>query len=135
MSGLTPVSDGLGAILEIFDARFEFDALGRILLTRNEGDTPRFVLGRSAEGCVWRFAASLERPRVIQIAKLAGREPGFPSDHPPPYPPPERLVMIERVLKGFAAGAPAQTSVRIKTDREVLERDGLVLAEIWTLTG
>jgi hypothetical protein len=120
-------------ILQILEKRFAYDAVGRVVACRNDGVMPRFVLGRSAEGCVWRFAASLDGELVVQVARLAGREPGFPIGQDPPHPPPERLVMIERILETPRRQIPEQTAVRLSTSHEEVTRNGVILGEIWTL--
>lgn len=128
---MTHAAIGLEVILETLEMRFEYDAIGRIVGFKHEGVMPRFVLGRSAEGCVWRFCSRVEPNVVRRIAKLAGREPGFPSDHEFPYPPPERLVMIERILASAAGhgSGGAQTG----TFHDLVTRDGVTLGEIWSI--
>ncbi len=116
---------GLETINEVFRMRYEFDLNGRIAGVKGEGILPRFVLGRSAEGCIWRFSANLESERVACVARLAGREPGFPIAGEKPVPPPERLVMIERLL--------AAEGIEVETRREILTRDGVEIAELWTI--
>jgi hypothetical protein len=133
VSRIPPALTGLEAILEIIDRRFEYDPVGRIVGARNDGVMPRFVLGRSSEGCVWRFAASLDRALVVQVAKLAGREPGFPNGDGVPYSPPERWVMIERLFGASGPANPNQTVVRLGTSHEELTRNGVIFGEIWTL--
>lgn len=122
---------GLEAILETFEMRYEYDLRGRIIGCKSGGVLPRFVLGRAAEGCVWRFSAGIGADVVSAVSKLAGRELGFPIDQTLPLPPPERLVMIERILGpvlGRDRPAGGQTP-----SREVVTRDGVMLAEIWAL--
>jgi len=125
MSGNQVTVGGLETILGVLDARYEYDANGRITRVQGEGILPRFVLGRAAEGCVWRFAAALEPTRVVAVARLAGREPGFPIAGEMPVLPPERLVMIERLL--------AVENFEYETCREVLTRKGVEIAELWTI--
>ncbi len=105
--------------------RYEYDMDGRIAGVQGEGILPRFVLGRSAEGCIWRFSANLESERVAAVARLAGREPGFPIAGEKPVPPPERIVVIERLL--------AAEGIEVETHREILTRDGIEVAELWTI--
>jgi hypothetical protein len=83
------------------------------------------VLGRAAEGCIWRFGAQVDDDLVRAIARLAAREPGFPDAGKSPAPPPERLVMIERIL---AEGGDEPTA-----RREVLRADAPEIAELWTI--
>ncbi len=116
---------GLETILEELDERYEFDANGRLTHLRGEGILPRFVLGRAAEGCVWRFRADLAAEEVNALSRLAAREPGFPIGGKSPVPPPERLVMIERLLTSEGVVAEAL--------REVLTRGGVEVAELWTI--
>jgi len=125
MSGNQVTVGGLETILGVLDARYEYDANGRITRVQGEGILPRFVLGRAAEGCVWRFGAALELARVVAVARLAGRELGFPIAGEMPVLPPDRLVMIERLL--------AVESFEYETCREVLTRKGVEIAELWTI--
>jgi hypothetical protein len=116
---------GLDVILETLAMRYEYDRAGRIIRVLSDGILPRFVLGRSQEGCVWRFGVGLEADRVKAIAKLAGREPGFTMTAEVLPTPPERLVMIERLV------GPGGASCHTK--HEVLEHDGNAIGELWTL--
>lgn len=116
---------GLEKILEVLGARYEYDSNGRITGVQGEGILPRFVLGRAVEGCVWRFGADLEETRVKAVARLAGRELGFPIAGEKPVLPPERLVMIERLL--------AVENFEYETCREILTRKGVGIAELWTI--
>jgi len=125
MSGHQSRVDGLETIIEVLETRYEYDLNGRITTTTGEGISPRFVLGRAAEGCVWRFAADLGPERVRAVARLAGRELGFPIAGEKPAPPPERLVVIERLL--------ADEDSTYETRREILTRNGIEIAELWTI--
>jgi len=122
---------GLEVIIESLAIRYEYDEVGRIVGVLGDGILPRFVLGRSSEGCVWRFAADLEPDRLKAIARLAGRESGFPITSGTMHttgvlpPPPERLIVIERLLSSEEAG--------FCTEHEVLTRDGVAIAELWTM--
>ncbi len=116
---------GLELIIESLGMRYEYDAVGRILHVLGEGVLPRFVLGRSVEGCVWRFAANLEADRMKAVARLAGREPGVPVVGEVLPAPPERLVMIERLLKSGDA--------ELVTEHDVLTQHGVAIAELWTI--
>ncbi len=118
--------DGIATILSTLDDRFDFDANGRMVSVRGDGVLPRFVLGRSAEGCLWRFRADLDLESVKQVAKLASREPGIPIAGNSPSPPPERLVMIERIL--------AEGGVELESRRETVTRESVDRAELWTVT-
>jgi hypothetical protein len=125
MSDVQNQVGGLETIIEVLGKRYEYDRNGRITTNMGEGISPRFVLGRAAEGCVWRFATDLEPERVTAVARLAGREPGFPIAGEIPVLPPERLVMIERLL--------AAENFASETQREVLTRKGVEIAELWTI--
>jgi len=116
---------GLETILEELDARYEFNENGRLTYLRGEGILPRFVLGRAAEGCVWRFSTSVAVEQVNAVSRLAGKEPGFPIAGKRPVPPPERIVVIERLL--------AAEGIEVETHREILTRDGIEVAELWTI--
>ncbi len=105
--------------------RYEYDDSGRLLCALGDGILPRFVLGRSAEGCVWRFAADLEPDLVRVIARLAARESGFPIASEIPESPPERLAMIERLLVPEASDSA--------TGYEILIQNGVSIAELWTI--
>jgi hypothetical protein len=135
------MSGGLDLIIETLEMRYEYDERGRILrlqpgsclpgfppgsLFDSESDSlPLFVLGRAAEGCVWRFSARLSNDRVVAVARLAAREPGLLIQAGTTPPQPERLVMIERLLAPDVADAG--------TDHEVLTKEGSSLAELWTI--
>ena len=127
---------GLEVLLETIRARFEVDALGRILASTDDGDMPRFVLGRAEGGCIWRFRTGLASDLVRRVARLAGREPGFPNGtaclgDPQAAFPPERLVMIERL---FAADAStAATSTAAQTRHEWVTQNGVCVAELWLI--
>lgn len=117
--------NGLESIIRILEMRYEMDDDGRMASVLGDGALPRFVLGRAREGCVWRFGCQLETESVIEVARLAGREPGFPIAGETPTPPPERLVMIERLL----AVDPAERVTR----HEALRIEGDIVAELWTI--
>lgn len=119
---------GLEAILETLNRRFTFDARARIAGCFSEGVLPRFVLGRAAEGCVWRFRADLPPGVVAAVARLAAREPGARFDGELPAEP-ERLAAIERLIRGQAGNAGE--SDRAGRDREVVVAGGIRLAELW----
>jgi hypothetical protein len=137
------MTSGVDFIIETLGMRYEYDEQGRILRTRIgvylsgfppdlqseslAGSQPLFVLGRAEEGCVWRFSASLANDRVIVVARLAAREPGFLIQTGTASPQPERLVMIERLLVPDLAGSG--------TRHEILMRDGSPVAELWTIAG
>jgi hypothetical protein len=125
MSGHQNTVGGLETITRVLEERYEYDLNGRITTNMGEGILPRFVLGRAAEGCLWRFAADLEPECVTAVARLAGRELGFPIAGKKPVPPPERLVMIERLI--------AVEDFECETRREVLIRNGVEIAELWTI--
>jgi hypothetical protein len=116
---------GLEEILDELGDRFEYDTNGRITGVQGGGVSPRFVLGRATEGCVWRFSANLEPDRVVAVARLAARELGFPIAGERPVLPPERLVMIERLLATGGVGTESR--------RETLMREGVEVGELWTI--
>ncbi|MBY0398808.1 hypothetical protein K2X89_00800 [Myxococcota bacterium] len=120
---------GLEAVLERLSTHYMFDAGGRIQVMHAAGVSPRFVLGRATEGCVWRFRADLDRALVVSLARLAGREPGarFDGDFPAP---PERLDAI-RDLLARAAGASAK--VPLEPRRMPVLRSGRVVGELWSI--
>ena len=125
MSGAQRATNGLEAIIAALEIRYEYDVNERLVDVRGDGILPRFVLGRAPEGCLWRFAAGLEKDRMIAVARLASREPGFPIAGKKPAVPPERLVMIERLL--------SEEGVECVTRHEVLTREGVEIAELWTI--
>lgn len=126
MNRQSGMPNGLGVILQLLGERYEFDEVGRLVRVLSDGILPRFVLGRSAEGCIWRFAAGIESDCVTSVARLAGREPGFPLVSGTRPPPPERLVMIERLL------SPGATTA--STGYEALTQNGVLNSEIWTFS-
>ncbi len=126
MNGHPSGPNGLESIIQTLEMRYEIDANGRLAGVIGGGSLlPRFVLGRAREGCVWRLGAHLEARSVVEVARLAGREPGFPIAGKSPMPPPERLVMIERLL--------APDAKEIETKYEMFREGGDVIAEIWSI--
>lgn len=141
---------GLEVIVELLEMRFEYNELGRIVGRASgttEGGTPRFVLGRSPQGCVWRFSVGLDPAVLVQVAKLAGREPAFPVDARERLLPPERWVMIERlfgVSDPSARGEPsaAEPARRARGDErahpyvrthENVEHAGEIVGDLWVI--
>jgi hypothetical protein len=114
---------GLGAVLDTLTAHYTFDAKGRIVSLHDGGVLPRFVLGRAAEGCVWRFRSDLNERIVVSLARLAGREPGARFDGELPAQP-ERLVALGRLLDGTPPG-------RGEVHRELVTRAGVTCGELW----
>jgi hypothetical protein len=125
MTEKTPRSLGLDAILTALEDRYEFDVDGRLVAGRLDGILPRFVLGRATEGCIWRFDGGIQRELMNAVARLAGRELGFPIAGKCPDQPPERLVMIERLLASGGEDAISR--------HEILRQDGVPIAELWTI--
>ncbi len=149
LHGSNPTSD-LELCLEELTMRYEYDDRGRIVGSRSDGVYPRFVFVRAAEGCSWRLAGELPEVLVIAVARLAGREPGLgglggsgrsgassgldgmggPAGavgaapvQPGQAPPPERLVMIERLFEG--------AGVEISSRREIVQHAGRAIGELW----
>jgi len=116
---------GLDLILDDWSKRFVFDSEGRLVALRIGGVPPRLIFARSAEGCVWRLRADLPLEQVGGIAKLAGRERGWRASegNGADPPPPERLVMIARLLGGPDSPAPYV--------RESIVEGGILRAEVW----
>lgn len=114
---------GIDAILATLNAQYTFDARGRISGALHDGVLPRFVLGRTGEGCIWRFHAGLDGEMVVALARLAGREPGASFEGELPAPP-ERSFALARILArdGGIVRAPR---------RSPITRDGVVRAELW----
>ena len=121
------VRSGLDVVIESLDMRYEYDDVGRIVRVLGDGIFPRFVLGRSREGCVWRFSATLSPDLVRSVSRLAGREPGLAAA--PGASPPERLVMIERLLSPEEAKADSVLTI-LAADGT----GGVAVAELWTMT-
>jgi hypothetical protein len=122
-------SMGLTAVLETLNAHYTFDSIGRIVSRCNGGVLPRFVLGRAAEGCVWRFRSDLDEGMVASLARLAGREPGARFDGELPAPP-ERLMALERLLPPIPGlDGPARSTA----SRDCVTRDGVTVGEIWRI--
>lgn len=124
---------GLEAILETLSARCRFDSAGRMRSTVDGGVLPRFVLGRSEEGCVWRFRHDLTIDAIARLADLAGRERGVSFEGELPAPP-ERLAALLRLLPEAnprASGDRQSAGVR----REVVTRAGVVVGELWWFEG
>ena len=98
------------------DALYVHDARGRLLARNEPGapEPPRFFLGRTRTGTLWRLAADLPESLVRELARLAARERA-PADL---AQEPERLAAlrlrleehapIERVWRGPALRFPEQ---------------------------
>lgn len=135
---------GLAAVLETLSTDYIIDPRGRLVAARDAGVLPRFVLGRAAEGCVWRFRGDLGCDLVVALGRLAGRESGARFDGELPAPP-ERVAAIGRILAG-APGSLAAASATRSTDfraasagnrpaegilRALVTRSSVTLGEIW----
>ena len=82
---MTPASDLEWMLLQV-DALFVADGRGRLLRRRGPGSEapPRFFLGRTRHGNLWRFAAGLPERLVADLARLAsGERLGRPLEAPP----------------------------------------------------
>jgi len=123
---------GLQAVLDALDAHYIFDGRGRIAGSANGGVLPRFVLGRAAEGCIWRFRFDLERACVVALARLAGRERGTAFDGELP-PPPERWGALERVLSDPSDRAGEKANARATACRLLVIRGGVTVGELWRI--
>ena len=117
--------NGIESILDYLAMKYEYDRNGRIVAVCGGGDLPRFVFARSAEGCIWRFPVDLPEGVVSSVARLAGREPGLSGGWGEEPPPPERLVMMARLLG-------IEFDPR-HCDHKLIEAAGTPLAEVWTL--
>ena len=122
-SDRSPVTD-LDRILGLWAQRYHMDARGRLDRALSGGVPPRFVIGRSAEGCLWRFRADLGDELISAIARLAGRERGWSDWEGEAPPPPERLVMMARLLGDGGLAAPSE--------REAILVTGRLAAETWS---
>ena len=120
---------GFDGVLETLNQHYIFDTRGRISGATTEGVLPRFLLGRAAEGCVWRFRADLEEETVVSLARLAGRESGARFDGELPAPP-ERLAALERLLPPRESGPG---DFRGPPSRILVTRAGVVVGEIWQI--
>jgi RimJ/RimL family protein N-acetyltransferase len=79
---------------------FEADARGRLLRRRGPGNEaeapPRFFLGRTRHGSLWRFSAALPEPLVAELARLAAAERiDWPLEEPPERIEPIRARLAE----------------------------------------
>lgn len=92
------------------DASFTSDATGRLLRVREPGGAPapRFYLGRSPHGNLWRFRDDLPSSVVRELARLAGKEPPLDPDGAPP----QRLAAFRRVLVAAALDGVAAVECR-----------------------
>lgn len=120
----------LEVVLETLRAHYVFDARGRLSAATSGGVPPRFVLGRAAEGCIWRFRADLEPQNVVRLARLAAREPGAVFDGDLPAPP-ERLTPLQHLLSRPIVGSAAPTPVDVR--RTLVTRGGVVVGELWSI--
>lgn len=87
-------------------ALFVHDENGRLLRPNQPSEEqlpPRFFLGRTAHGNLWRFAAGLAHERIIELARLAGAERSSRAL----VEGPERLEPIRRCLE---RNAPIETT-------------------------
>ena len=133
MSRLTHRPNGLVELSRVLALRYAYDDLGRMtgVIERNgEGFPPRFVLGRSEEGVIWRFRNDLETEPMRGIARLAAREKGFPIAAGSRPVPPERLAPIERLLAGADGDGDGGT---VEARHEWVEVAGERIAELWLL--
>lgn len=128
-------TDALSFVLETLSTHYTFDAQGRIRSRRDGGVPPRFVLGRTPEGCVWRFGADVCDEQVVRVARLAGRERGAGFEGELPAPP-DRLGSIEALL-GEPVEAPGEGAERApgasRARRSLLTREGVTVGEIWRI--
>ena len=99
------------------------DGSGRLMVDRSGGVPPRVIFARSAEGCLWRFRSDLSNELIAAVAKLAARERGWPDSSEGTPPPPDRLIMMARILGDVARPADCV--------REPIVRNGELCAEIW----
>jgi len=83
------------------DVLFTSDPTGRLLRARepNGARAPRFYLGRSPHGNLWRFRDDLSRAALRELSRLAGKERPLGLD----LASPERLAAFRRVLAAAAA--------------------------------
>jgi len=114
---------GLESILDQVKEQYRSDDSGRLVVDRSGGLPPRFLFARSAEGCLWRFRSDLSDELISALAKLAARERGWPGSWEGTPPPPDRLIMMARILGGSAG--PAESV------REPIVRSGELHGEIW----
>lgn len=94
-SGSAPATDVEWMTLRL-EVMYTHDARGRLLATREASgvSAPRFHLGRSRHGNVWRFRSDLEADSVRSLARLAAREPPMDASGDPP----ERMQSFRDVL-------------------------------------
>lgn len=96
-----PATDAHALQLQI-ETSFCRDSAGRLLTTAEPSSrpAPRFFLGRTRHGNLWRFRADLSDAAVRHLSRLASREPALlevPQDEPPP---PDRMQSFRDVLEG-----------------------------------
>jgi hypothetical protein len=99
--GAEPCSD-LGWMALQARTLFTFDANGRILARRepaaSRAPAPRFFLGRTRHGHLWRFRADVPASLVRDLARLAAQER---VDRDPDLPP-EREAALRALLEAHA---------------------------------
>lgn len=124
------------------DALFTHDAAGRMLRVNEPGgkDAPRFFLGRTAHGSVWRFRHDVDDGVARELEALCRAEPhGDEFLHPPHGAAPYQALLaraapVERTWTGpaYCFPSPASTgtsgAVRITRDNAELLRPHL---EAW----
>jgi hypothetical protein len=88
-------------------ALYRCDPRGRLLETNEPAgrSAPRFWLGRTPLGNVWRFRADVPDATLRRLARLAARETALPRAASPP--PPERERAIREALEADAPIAAA----------------------------
>lgn len=117
-------------LLHYIAQRFGCDDAGRMTPALGcDSYTPHFVLGRSAQGNIWRFSAGLPDRQVRDLARLAGREPAIQLSSRlriAELPPPERLEPLCVILR--------DAGLAIQSERRCLLRElsaaGAVLGDV-----
>ena len=130
---------GLDHVVAILARRYSFDPIGRIagFAERDEGRTPRFVLGRAREGVVWRFRADVDPTLVVEIGRLAAREKGFPIDgttaQAPDRAAPTELAEGRTPHSTPVDGKPDAGSALSLARHEWVSHEDVVVGELWMI--
>ncbi|MCG8590078.1 MAG: GNAT family N-acetyltransferase [Proteobacteria bacterium] len=87
---------------------FAADDAGRLVSCSppHHGPPPRFFLGRTRHGVLWRFRGDVEGATVRTLSRLAAQERPLPPGHTRPAPP-ERLAAIAQALGQAVAEPPS----------------------------
>jgi len=102
-----------------FETLYRLDEGGRLLSNRERAprSVPRFHLGRTHQGNVWRFGSGLDPERINSLSRHASREHPLDRATFPPLPP-ERLRSFRMALAPSALGPEPANAPGLPEDEE-----------------